>query len=563
MTTEILTTEVLVVGGGTGGTAAALQSARRGAKTLLVSEFPWLGGMLTTAGVSAPDGNELLAFQTGIWGRFLQALQDRHPQGLNHGWVSFFNFDPRIGAAIFADWVRQEPNLNWISGQTPLEVLRRDNQILGVRFADFTVRAEITLDATELGDLLALGDVPHRWGWELHSQWQEPSAPIIHNELTQTYPIQAPTWVALLQQDESAPEIPAAPIDQPEQFAPAYSRYGPEAFLNYGRLPGGLLMINWPHWGNDYGQGVNRLIESGAKRQEFLQESFWHTQSFLRWIQAQVGRGYGLAPGVFPDLLPQTFNQAKWLTSLGSRRTAFALHPYYRESRRLQGLTTMTELEILPMPGGQVAALPMNSAGICEAIALGNYPNDHHYPGWSFPVNLKQFRWGGRWTGTPFSISYGALVPEQIDGLLVCEKNISVSHMANGSTRLQPTVLGIGQAAGMAAALCIQARCQPRNLSVQELQGALLSDPVAPMALVPLLNLPPYHPEWLPWQRYYLRHPEAYPAHGNCPLSDSQQARSSFSMSASADPQLQEAQLQGPLQPSPDNSSGFKPRTIG
>ena len=54
---ELIEVDVLVVGGGTGGTAAAIQAARRGAKTMLVSEFSWLGGMLTSAGVSAPDGN--------------------------------------------------------------------------------------------------------------------------------------------------------------------------------------------------------------------------------------------------------------------------------------------------------------------------------------------------------------------------------------------------------------------------------------------------------------------------------------------------------------------------
>jgi len=119
---EELTTDVLVVGGGTGGTAAALQAARRGAKTVLVSEYPWLGGMLTSAGVSAPDGNELLAFQTGIWGAFLRELDQRQPGGLDHAWVSFFTYDPRLGAEIFADWVRALPNLDWIVGGAPLEV---------------------------------------------------------------------------------------------------------------------------------------------------------------------------------------------------------------------------------------------------------------------------------------------------------------------------------------------------------------------------------------------------------------------------------------------------------
>ncbi len=77
----ILTADVLVVGGGTGGTTAAIQAARRGAKTILVSEFPWLGGMLTAAGVSAPDGNEIISFQTGLWGEFLRELQHRQLGG--------------------------------------------------------------------------------------------------------------------------------------------------------------------------------------------------------------------------------------------------------------------------------------------------------------------------------------------------------------------------------------------------------------------------------------------------------------------------------------------------
>lgn len=129
-----LRTKVLVVGGGTGGTAAALQAARRGMQTVLVSEFPRLGGMLTAAGVSAPDGNELAAFQTGLWGAFLRELQQRQPGGFDRAWVSFFTFDPRIGAKIFADWVEALPNLTWIWGQVPREVYRRGDRITGVRF---------------------------------------------------------------------------------------------------------------------------------------------------------------------------------------------------------------------------------------------------------------------------------------------------------------------------------------------------------------------------------------------------------------------------------------------
>ncbi|MEG3833669.1 MULTISPECIES: FAD-dependent oxidoreductase [unclassified Microcoleus] len=528
---SVLKADVLVVGGGTGGTAAAVQAARRGAKTILVSEFPWLGGMLTSAGVSAPDGNELAAFQTGLWGAFLRELQQRQPGGLDWGWVSFFTYDPRIGAEIFADWVKCLPNLQWISGQIAHDVLRERSRISGVRFADFTVSAKITLDATELGDLLALADVGHRWGWEFQAEWGEPSAPAASNALTERYSVQAPTWVAIMQdfgKGAVAPEIPAPPVENLDRFIGAWDGYTPEQFLNYGRLPGGLLMINWPIRGNDYGEGVDRLIASKASRQEFLQESLWHSQSFARFIQTQLGPRYGLAQNIFP--LSTIDNQQN-----SSLLSSFALHPYYRESRRLRGVQTIREQDILPIVGGRVAKLPINSEGICETIAIGNYANDHHYTSGDIPLQPKSIRWGGRWTGTPFTIPYSALIPASTDGLLVCEKNISVSHIANGATRLQPTVMNIGQAAGMAAALCAESGCQPRELPVRVLQEALLQDSEASAAVIPLFNLTRDRSDWLEWQRYYLDRPQAYPASGECqesvekPSSQTANTHSQFS----------------------------------
>ncbi|HYW18232.1 MAG TPA: FAD-dependent oxidoreductase [Nodularia sp. (in: cyanobacteria)] len=500
MVNQTYTADILVVGGGTGGTAAAIQAARRGANTILVSEFPWLGGMLTSAGVSAPDGNELMAFQTGLWGAFLQELRQRQPFGLDNSWVSFFSYDPRIGAEIFADWVQELSNLHWISGQVPLEVLQQGNCVTGVRFADFTVTAKIILDGTELGDLLALGEIPHRWGWELQSEWGEISAPAEFNHLTQSYPVQSPTWVVVMQDfgEDVAPEIPPAPNYDPSLFAGAWDNYGAENFLNYGRWPENRFMINWPICGNDYGEGVGRLIESEAPKKEFLQESRWHSQNFAHFIQNNLGRRYGLAESVFP-----------------CKSSAFALHPYYRESRRLVGLTTVREQDILPMAEGKVASL------FPDAIAVGNYANDHHYPGFNLPLQPKSMRWGGRWTGTPFTIPYRSLIPAATDGFLVCEKNISVSHIANGATRLQPVVMGIGQAAGMAAAMCVELNCQPRDLPVRELQNALLKSLPYPAMIVPLFNLDisPKNPEWLNWQVYYLKEPQVYPLNGNYPGS--------------------------------------------
>ena len=508
-----LATDVLVVGGGTGGVAAAISAARHGVKTILATEFSWLGGMLTSAGVAAPDGNELEPWQTGLWGAYLQELQQKQAGGLDNGWVSLFTYHPGCGAAIFADWVAQIPNLEWIKNCVPRSVVQQNQLIRAVQFDDAIVEAQIVIDATELGDLLALGEIPYRWGWESATEFNEPSlqqATEFNNhcdlsDLSSQYPVQAPTWVFLLQdyskgQNSSNDTLALDSLTNQEQFRGAWENYGTEKFLNYGKLTDSLYMINWPISGNDYGDNLDRLIGSETAKQEWFSEAYNHSLDFAHYLQTELEPCYGVAQDIFPQAA-----------------SGFALHPYYRESRRIVGKTTVTEHNILPVNNGCVAPLPVNEQKLVDAIAIGNYANDHHYPGVDFPLQPKSIRWGGRWTGTPFTIPYSALIPQAVDGLLVAEKNIAVSHIANGSTRLQPVVMNIGQAAGVAAALCIEQNCQPRELAVRKIQEALLTDSTAPAAVIPLFNVSLGHPEWLYWQRYYLDHPEAYNLEGICP----------------------------------------------
>ncbi len=516
---QSLTTDILIIGGTTSGTAAAIQAARqnKAINVILISEFEWLGGMLTSAGVAAPDGNELRAWQTGLWGAFLEELTQHQPGGLNNAWVSLFTYEPRIGAEIFAKWVNALPNLTWIPNQTAQSVQRSATNITGVTTQNYAITAKITIDATELGDLLALGNIPHRWGWELQTEFNEPSAPTEYQDWMHRYPIQVPTWVIILQdygEDNIAPLIPKPENFDFTCFEGAWENYGGEKFLNYGRLPGDRFMINWPIHGNDYGEGIHGIIGTEADRTAYHLEAQRYSLAFAYWIQEKLGKRYGLAENVFP-------------TSPDRLSPSLALHPYHRESRRLKGLTTVREQDLLPA-GQATAPLPFSISAMgcdqvdlcCTVIVIGNYPNDHHYPSGDIPLAPKSIPWGGRWTGTPFSIPFTALIPAQLDGFLSCEKNISITHMANGATRLQPVVLNLGQAAGMAAALCIQQNLEPRHLPVRHLQNALLTDPIAPAAVIPLYNLPPQHPQWHFWQNYYLDHPEAYPRQGNAPQID-------------------------------------------
>ena len=93
--------DLVILGGGTGGTAAAVEAARDGVSVLVVEPSPWLGGMLTSAGVSAIDGNYHL--RGGIFGEFCDSLASYYGsyEALKSGWVSNIQFNPAVGAQIY------------------------------------------------------------------------------------------------------------------------------------------------------------------------------------------------------------------------------------------------------------------------------------------------------------------------------------------------------------------------------------------------------------------------------------------------------------------------------
>ena len=121
--------DVLVVGGGCSGAAAAIQGARAGARTLVCEETPWLGGMITAAGVSCIDGNEG-ALGGGIFRAFRDDMEAHYGgrEAVRTGWVSNTCFEPDLAARWFADAVRAA---GAIHGARITEVLRDGDTVLG------------------------------------------------------------------------------------------------------------------------------------------------------------------------------------------------------------------------------------------------------------------------------------------------------------------------------------------------------------------------------------------------------------------------------------------------
>jgi hypothetical protein len=332
------------------------------------------------------------------------------------------------------------------------------------------VHARISIDATEWGDLFASAGVAYDLGTEDPAYSGEKMAP------GKTAAVQDLTWVAVLRDYGQGP---APEMQRPSGYDPhrydccctsspcnAGHPYPADAkrMLEYGRLPNGKFMINWPAHGNDY--YFNGAELSPAARDSGYAPARQRTIGFVYYIRTVLGYSY-LA------LADDELNHGlAWI-------------PYLREGRRMNGVIRFNLNQILDPYG---PAGPVYRTG----IAVGDYPVDQHHganpasPRIEFPSIPS------------FNVPLGALIPAEMEGLIVCDKGISVSNIVNGATRLQPVVLLTGQAAGLLAAFSIREHKQPRAISVRALQQRLLDRGAF---LMPYVDVPREDPAWEAIQR--------------------------------------------------------------
>lgn len=488
-------TDVLVIGGGTGGTAAGITAARQGAKTIIVEPTSWLGGMLTAAGVSATDGNHDMP--AGIWGEFRQRIYDYYggPDSVATGWVSNTQFEPHVGAKIFLEMAQQEEKLSLWFGSRFLSAEKLDKGwkvSIDKNGEKVMVVCRILVDGTDLGDVAAAVGCGFDLGMDARSDTGEAMAPEQANDIVQDL-----TWCAILKDYGTGADMT---IPKPEGYDPEVFRCAcnpsplpPEGgdgrcsgekphpcptMLSYAKLPGEKYLLNWPIHGNDFYANVSELLEN--ERLAFYQKAKNKTLCFIYYIQTELGYQHlGLADDEFPTA------------------DKLALTPYHREGRRIHGLVRLTVngLRIADYGlrnGDQSAIRNPQSAIQFTGIAVGDYPIDHHHkerpdaPVIDFPPVPS------------FCIPAGCLIPRDVDDLLIADKAISVSNIVNGASRLQPVILQVGQAAGVMAAVSVKQNVSPKQLKVREIQAEVLR---SKGYLMPYYDVPPMHSHFEAIQR--------------------------------------------------------------
>lgn len=447
--------DVIIIGGGASGTAAGVAAGRLGTKTLIIEPTIWLGGMLTSAGVSAIDGNHKLP--SGIWGEFKSKLEEYYggSDKLATGWVSNTLFEPKVGNQLLQEMANSVDMLT-VSLESEWKTASYSDRGWKVTYSKngklVEVSAPILIDATELGDVAAAQGLPYRLGMDARDEIGESIAPAESNDI-----IQDLTYVVTLQDyGKGADKTILKPANyDAAEFACACAHSDPITdkdptldcgeMIDYGKLPNGKYMINWPNCGNDY--YLNIVEMNPEERSVALEAAKQASLRFVYYIQHDLGYAHlGIAADEYPteDNLPMI--------------------PYHRESRRYVGLVDFT-LPYVRTPYD--APSPLYRTG----VAVGDYTIDHHHkknldaPAIDF-IKIRV---------PSYNVPLGALIPNDHPALILAEKSISVSNIVNGASRLQPVVLGIGHAAGVLASVAVKDKKALEDVSIREVQLVLLS----------------------------------------------------------------------------------------
>ena len=468
--------DVVIVGGGAGGTSAAIQSARNGAKTLLIEETNWLGGMLTSAGVSAIDGNYKLP--SGFWGEFKDSLVSHYGslEALKTGWVSNVLFEPKVGNEILKSITQNEKNLKILYSTSTQSVSKHDGNNFNyqIKTSEGTFFSKILIDGTELGDLLPMIDDDYDVGMDSNEMYDENIAPEIKNDI-----IQDLTFVMILKNYNKKVKI-----DKPEGYdasefycstshkdCPESDKalWSPQQMMNYGKLPNDKIMINWPIYGNDY---YSNLIEMSKEEREVVFEKAKNKSlRYLYYIQDELGfDNYSISDDEY-----ETDDN-------------FPLIPYYREARRMKGQVTFS-LNYIKNPYDQKHKLYRTG------VLVGDYPVDHHHDAHPEKEKLPKLAF---YPIPSYSLPFGSLISKKNSNFLVAEKSISVSNLVNGTTRLQPVVLQIGQIAGLIASESIKQNKKPSELNIRHIQSLILENGGY---IQPYLDVEKTHPHFKAFQR--------------------------------------------------------------
>lgn len=496
--------DILIVGAGVGGCAAALAAARNGFRVVLTEETDWIGGQLTSQAVPPDEHGWIERFGcTAAYRNFRAGVRDyyrrnypltetaRNDKFLNpgNGWVSPLCHEPRVALAVL------EAMLQPFVSAGKLTILRETvataadadgDQVRAVTLKntrsgdEVTIAADYFLDATELGGLLPLTGTEFVTGAESRTETGEPNAketaeptnvqafsvcfamshhrdenhmiekPANYERWRDFVPALNPAWTGKLF-SWTIPH-PRTLSKHTYRFAPenengkafsglwTYRRILDRANFTEGFYSSDITLVNVPML--DY-LGGDICTATEAEKANHLAAAKEQSLSFLYWMQTEAPREDGRIG--FPGLKLRGDVTGNFIDGL-------AKSAYIRESRRIKAEFTVCEQHI----SEELRPNQNRAEQFYDSVGIGYYRIDlHPSTGGDNYVDVGAL---------PFQIPLGALIPERIENLIPACKNIGTTHITNGCYRLHPVEWNIGEAAGSLAAFCLREKVEPRQV---------------------------------------------------------------------------------------------------
>ena len=436
---ETIKTDVLVIGGGASGVAAAIQSARSKIKTILVEPGPWLGGSMTAGGMCMLEGNRNLP--SGIYGEFRGRVVDFYKTriGYDTSRNAMLVFEPYVGASILKKIADTVKNLT-VKLNTPYTTVKKNGSVWEVSITQNgktdIIKAKILVDATELGDVAAKANVLLTSGFDSRNDTKEALAP--ENATNQ---IQDISWIVILKDYGRATDRTISKPDGYEaaQFA-CLKNQDIKKLLASGRLPNDKYMVKWSDCGNQTSVTSDDLMPEN--REATFRKARLHTLGLVYYLQTELGyKNLGISDEFkTPDHLPYI--------------------PFIRENRRAAGAVRMV-LDDIYTPYNRASKLYRTSIGVGDAA-----PGQHYSVAGAPKINYPPF--------PAYSIPLGAIVVKEQENLLVTEKAMSVTHLVNGSISYPSVQMTLGQGVGATAAYCAFFKLTTKQLRPRIIQGEIL-----------------------------------------------------------------------------------------
>lgn len=500
--------DVIIVGGGLGGIAAALALLKKGRKVVLTEETDWIGGQLTQQGVPADEHQwiethgapssyrELRERIRNYYRSNYPLTEDEKANPLLNpggGLVSRICHEPKVGVAVLMDLLAPYQSNGQLLLLLECKAVSADVSDTFVKKIDiqssttgkqYTLEASYFVDATELGDLLPMTGTEFVTGTESKKETGELHAPLmgdVENQqaFTTCFALDYVPDGDFVQKPEDysfwskyIPDIQPSwsgklldlSYSNPRTLEPKKLGFDPTGkstgsilnLWNYRKIisrsnfhpdfySGDVTLVNWPQ--NDYMLG-NLVNVSDSEFKEHVASSKQLGLSLLYWLQTEAPKSNGKKG--WPGL--------RLRKDMMGTEDGFAKYPYVRESRRIKAIFTVLEEHVGKENRAAVAKAgenPNKAAYFYDSVGVGYYHIDLHP---TTKVNYVDF------PSLPFQIPLGALLPIRMENIFPANKNIGTTHITNGCYRLHPVEWSIGEAVGQLLAFSIEKNVAPKEV---------------------------------------------------------------------------------------------------